>query len=388
MLTIYRRHLKSCSHRAEGRKYRRCRCPIWADGFLGANEIRESLELRDWEKAQQRIREWEAEGIHVVPDANDAITVMSACETFEHDAKARGLENSTMKKYTALFKQLKTYSSERGIRFLEQLNLDELRLFRQSWRDNGISALKKLERLRAFLRFAQESGWIKENPAKKLASPKVTSAPTMPFTRQQIIEMLAACEQYPDNYGVGGQANAVRLRCLVLFLRFSGMRIGDAATCPVDRLKGDRVFLYTQKTNVPVNVKLPPFVVEALNAMPRVSERYFFWTGQGTPDTVAGNWRRSLRKLFKLAGIKSGHPHRFRDTFAIELLLAGTPLDRVAVLLGHSSVKVTERHYSPWIRDRQEQLEADLERSWLTDPLVLAQTKGTPEVHKKQEVVN
>lgn len=57
MLTIYRRHLRNCEHRAEGRKYRRCRCPIWADGFLNGAEVRESLDLKDWEKAQQRIRE-------------------------------------------------------------------------------------------------------------------------------------------------------------------------------------------------------------------------------------------------------------------------------------------------------------------------------------------
>ena len=56
MLTIYRRHVKNCEHRAEGRKYRRCRCPIWADGFLNGAEIRESLDLKDWEKAQQVIR--------------------------------------------------------------------------------------------------------------------------------------------------------------------------------------------------------------------------------------------------------------------------------------------------------------------------------------------
>jgi hypothetical protein len=51
MLTIYRRHVKNCDHRAEGRKYRRCRCPIWADGFLNGTEIHELLDLRDWEKA-------------------------------------------------------------------------------------------------------------------------------------------------------------------------------------------------------------------------------------------------------------------------------------------------------------------------------------------------
>ncbi len=95
-----------------------------------------------------------------------------------------------------------------------------------------------------------------------------------------------------------------------------------------------------------------------------------------------------LRKLFKLAGVNRGHPHRFRDTFAAELLLQGVPIERVSVLLGHSSVRVTEKHYSPWVRARQEQLEADVRRTWGEDPLVLSETKGTPEVHVRPEAVN
>jgi integrase len=39
-------------------------------------------------------------------------------------------------------------------------------------------------------------------------------------------------------------------------------------------------------------------------------------------------------------------------------------MDRVSALLGHSSIKVTEKHYSPWVRARQEQLEAEVRRSW------------------------
>ena len=39
-------------------------------------------------------------------------------------------------------------------------------------------------------------------------------------------------------------------------------------------------------------------------------------------------------------------------------------MERVSVLLGHSSIKVTEKHYSPWVRARQEQLEADVRRTW------------------------
>jgi hypothetical protein len=70
--------------------------------------------------------------------------------------------------------------------------------------------------------------------------------------------------------------------------------------------------------------------------------------------------------------VKGGHPHRFRDTLAVELLLEGVPMERVSILLGHSSVKITERHYAPWVQARQTQLEADLEPVWRKDPLVHA----------------
>ncbi len=387
MLTTYRRHVKGCKHKSEGRKYRRCRCPIWVDGFLNGVEMRESLELRDWEKAQEKIRDWEAEGMPTV-EAEDFMTIKPACAAFENDAVARGLQEPTLKKYRVLFKQLQAFAAARGLNFIRQFDLTMLREFRESWTDGGIAALKKLERLRAFFRFAHESGWIDANPTKHIKNPKVTNLPTMPFSQDEMIAILAACAKLPDNYGNTGGESAKRVRAFVLTLRYSGMRIGDTATCPTGRVVGDRLFLYTQKTGVPVNVKLPPFVVEALNTMPKVSREYFFWTGEGKKDTAAGNWRRSLRRIFKLAGVKGGHPHRFRDTFAVELLLSGVPLERVSVLLGHSSIRVTEKHYSPWIRARQEQLEADLERSWATDPVVLAEAKGTPEVHGKQEVVN
>ena len=55
---------------------------------------------------------------------------------------------------------------------------------------------------------------------------------------------------------------------------------------------------------------------------------------------------------------------------AVELLLNGTAIENVQAFLGHASVRVTKRHYSPWVRARQERAEADVKRSWERDPLV------------------
>jgi integrase len=150
-----------------------------------------------------------------------------------------------------------------------------------------------------------------------------------------VAALLAACDRFTDWHGATGQENAQRLRALVLFLRYSALRIGDPNTCAVDRLSGHKLFLRTRKTGVPASIPLPQFVVEALAGWPRKSERYWFWTGEGFKVTVTGNWRRTFRRLCAIAGIKSGHPRRFRDTLTVELLLEGVPMERVSILLGH-----------------------------------------------------
>ena len=217
------------------------------------------------------------------------------------------------------------------------------------------------------MRFAEKRKWIDDNPATELKAPKVPNKPTMPFTREEMIRIFAAIEPYGKS---AGARNARRLRAFVLLLRYSGLRIGDATQLDVSRLDGNKLLLHTQKTGVPVYCVLPDVVVEALNVAPRSSERYFFWTGASKVHSAKGKWQRRLQRLFEFAKVPKGHPHQFRDTFAVELLLAGVPLDRVSILLGHSSIRITERHYAPWTRSRQEQIEADLRAAWSNDPVI------------------
>ena len=49
-----------------------------------------------------------------------------------------------------------------------------------------------------------------------------------------------------------------------------------------------------------------------------------------------------------------------RDTFAVELLQVGMALEKVSRLLTHASVKTTEKHYAPWVKARELQLEEEL----------------------------
>jgi site-specific recombinase XerD len=50
------------------------------------------------------------------------------------------------------------------------------------------------------------------------------------------------------------------------------------------------------------------------------------------------------------------HPHQFRHTFATKLLSKGTSIENVAALLGNTP-KVVWKHYSAWVKERQEALD-------------------------------
>lgn len=86
---------------------------------------------------------------------------------------------------------------------------------------------------------------------------------------------------------------------------------------------------------------------------------------------MVADWQRSYRRLFKLVDIRTPdgerkrcHPHMFRDTFAVEMLLAGVPIDQVSLLLGHASVKITEKSYAPFVKARQVQLQESVRNAW------------------------
>lgn len=366
MLNLYRRHLKSCGQTSA--RYKRCQCPIWVIGTLGGTSIRRSLDLTSWDAAQRVLGRWVTAGqIGQVTEVGE--TLEDVVTAFLADAHTRGLSAATITKYRVLLtNRLVAWSHSSGLEMLTSIDLDALTKFRTTWPDAPLAKSKNTERLKAFFRWCVARGWLTTSPAEGLGTIKVPHDPTLPFTTDEVSSILSAVDTYPT-FNQYGYDNRARVRAFVLVLRWTGLRIRDVVTLSWDQVKDGKVRLYTQKTGQHVHIPLPETVVAALERI-RTDKKYIFWTGNGSPKSAVADWQRTLRRLFALTTVTGAHAHRFRDTFAVELLLAGVDMTDVSVLLGHSSIKVTEKHYAAWVATRQRRLESIVQKTWQTPETV------------------
>ena len=386
-LHAYRSHKEECLHRLKGRKHTKCDCPIWMDGTdENGHRVQCSMHTSNWQVAQQMILGMEARG-HVHEPAScssletEPITLAEARRMFI--ATNSSLSPGRIKKYELLFRRMQMLADSKGLRFLCDLNLSFLTAFRiewtQRWKQHDGTISLNVQMLRKFFRFCQKHGFVKQNLASDLEMPKSKPRRTLPFTSEEWRRILGAFPAYEKR---AGRVAANRLRAFVLLLRFSGIRIGDAVRCEASWIEGNRISFISQKTSVYVCNKLPDDVIEALRIVPLQASRFFFWTGVSMLHSAVGKWQRRLQVLFELATVQNGHAHRFRNSYAHDMAVNGRmTLEELKQALGHKTTRTTEKHYSHWLQDKQERLEAKQVRAW-------AQQSALPALGRKEDRPN
>lgn len=353
---LFRRHTPDCSNTS--REDRNCKCPVYADLLTdGGKWVRRSTSVRDWSRAERKAERWIAKPRSQL-SASKNITLPQAVDQYLTDCRYRKLADATLTQYERLLSALQEFCVGK-IEHVTDISPPLLQSFRNERTVQPTTAVKELTYLRTFFNWCVGNDYIPKSPAKPLKPPSISEViPTMPFEQRDIDALLAATYKIENNNRHILERTQLRARALILVLLYTGLRISDAVQLrrsQVDMATG-RILLRQQKTRHPLYVRVPMAVLLALKQLPQESEEYFFWNGRSKLSTTVGSFRRTLDVLGRLTSINC-HPHRFRDTFAVRLLEHETPLRTVQLLLGHKSMKTTERHYAPWVTSHQKLLD-------------------------------
>ena len=368
IVTIYVRHAEGCKY--EGDEFtKRCRCRKHFRWTQDGKQYRRTAGTRSWEEAEEIKRDLEAQLSGKAPATDERKTIAQAVEVFTQDKKNQDVTAKALAKYKRELTRLESYCEGRGIFVVSGLTKELLTGYASTWPElypASSTRSRVRDRLSTFLRYCYQAEWLPRIP--KLSPVKVEQTPTMPLTAEEYAKLLdTTYATFADEPGRGA-----RVRALIQLMRYSGLAIRDALTLKRAEITHDaRAGLYSvttarQKTGVHVSVPIPPDVAREILAVANGNPVYIFWSGKGDEESATKNWAKYLARLFDDAEITSGHmrSHRLRDTFAVDLLSKGVPMEEVSKLLGHESIKTTERSYARWAKTRQDRLNSLVTATW------------------------
>jgi len=241
-----------------------------------------------------------------------------------------------------------------------RLTPTDIRLYRlwlQERRAKPTTINRQLAALRAYAKWALESGQINADPMRGVRPvPTQKLAPKWLDRSQQ--DRLVSTAEKPLNAAQTEAAKMLAQRDLTIIktILATGLRVGELCSLTLADIiisprkgkvivrqgKGER------RREVPLNAEAREELTNWLEL--RGEEGSLLFSGKrGEGISVSGVHRR-LAELGRVAKVEV-HPHTLRHTFAKNLIDAGVSLEKVASLLGHSSLNTTRIYTTPGERD-------------------------------------
>jgi len=369
VVTVYTRHSKKCpkSKEKNAGQYRRCSCSKW---LRWGKKGKRSAKTRSWEIATKKARSLEQEldlkamGVEP-PKKAEPTTVESAVDLYLKDMAQRGVRD--LSKPRRMLTWLREYANAKGVILLTDVTALLLLEWRNGWtfKKDSDSPAVHWSVVKTFFKWAFSIDLIPTNPAAKLRSLPYGHNQVLPLSPEEFDRILAAVDQCDFTRDV-----AYRVKTFILLQRWSGLACMDAATLSCAALSPDNnISRERTKTNNGVFVPIPDAVAEMLRMLPNDDPEYFFWNPKRMKKTsIVAQFGEWVRTVFDKAGVPHSTTemltHRFRHTFAVELLMAGVGIERVSKLLGHKTLRTTEEHYSAWVEERKQKLVIEVKDAW------------------------
>lgn len=306
---------------------------IWYIGTIDARGKRKSISTRAMDRGTAESVLSEYEKSHQ-SESNGPLLSAFTDEVLEFIGAS--FTRKTKLIYRDALRALKRHTGDIPIDLVTVRDVDRFKTARVK-QIKPISVNKDLATLKAAFNQALRWEYIKVNPFSQTKKLRIPDKPPAYFTRQEIRQVIRACEHH-------------WLHDLVIVALNTGMRVGELTNLRwthVDMKRrmirianGDGFQTKTGKGNI---VPMNDIVAAVLEERMKRGEEHVFTMRD---RQIKKNWVSSaFKKVLRREGIREElHFHSLRHTFASWLVQDGVSLYQVSRLLGHSDVKTTEMY--------------------------------------------
>jgi integrase/recombinase XerD len=297
---------------------------------------------------------WEDKPVEVAATWADLVREFSS--QFQRKILQGDRSDATWRRYELSCETFAEFLAERGIsklsdisrRVVEEFKAHRLEAILKRKNSRGGSGLHlDIAILHAVFAFAIDVELLvgKNNPVKFEKYPgKKPKGGAQPFTHEELTGLRHAAGQ--DFLAF-------------LLLRHTGLRGFDATDIRWSEIDlRDRMLCrVTHKRQKRVWIPLHPELLFALETAcverrPQPSDHVLLNPETGGPMSRPRLYER-IKALGERAGVNRAHPHRFRDTLAVDMLLKGASPYDAAKTLG-DTIAVVEEHYAPYVKELRE----------------------------------
>jgi len=284
----------------------------------------------------------------------------SAIRTFLNCLRVeKGLADNTIQAYRRDMEKFASFVGQRklGVKDVRRGDIVDFlaSLYRRGLDSRSVA--RHLVTVRNFFRFAVTEGYIDDDPAATIETPKFRHSLPEFLTVEEVDRLLAQA----DTSTVAG----LRDRAMIELMYSCGLRVSELCGLRVSDLQMDAGCV--QCVGKGNKERLVPVGRRALDAVraylrgsrPKLlgegSSPFLFLNAKGRPVGRIAYWK-TLRDHGRRAGIRKAlKPHMLRHSFATHLLDRGADLRSVQMMLGHSDISTTQI-YTHVVEERLKQV--------------------------------
>ena len=212
----------------------------------------------------------------------------------------------------------------------------DIRFFLATEKERGVanSTLETTRaRMSAFFQWMTDDEVIQKNPVAKIKPIKIPQEIRTAFTDVELDALRSACK-------------SVQERALVEFLVSTGVRVSELTSMRIEDVDFDDLSVHVVHGKGSKERMTYMTAVTAKHLLAYIRSRkekespMLFCNHEG--GAFSSKWIQKLvKQIGKRASVDDVHPHRFRRTFATNLVNRGMDIQEVQKLLGHSSINTT-----------------------------------------------